>query len=107
MRARLRWENMGARNVLRRSLGPELFVSLMRVVDLHRRAEFKDREARRQLAQLRAWLGPEHWDSLNLILDNGTLSISSGRHEVIRRSRDAVLMVYEWEMERVRWGLDD
>ncbi len=104
---RFRPEHVQRNHLLNQRLGDELFAAFKRVIEIYRMNELHDADARRKLSSLRAWMGPEYWAALQTIVENGTLTVGHrGDHAYIRRARDAVAMVIDWEEERVRWGLD-
>jgi len=93
--------------VLLQALGAELYAALLRVKEIDRLARRGDLDARARLAQLKAWLGPEYWAALRVVLDHGSLSFGlRARHAAVHRGREAVALIREWELERVRWGLE-
>lgn len=88
-------------------LGEPLFTALMRVADLHRAAAMNDRSAKRQLSQIRAYLGPTYWDYLSVVIKTGSMFVGGrGDPEAKRKRRDAIVLVHEWAEDRKRWGMD-
>lgn len=105
-----RWVLQAPLAALRERLGPELYSALLRVSELFWLDAMNDRRARRMLSQLRCWMGWRHWAALVQIIEHGTLTTGMRGHPdihaAIRAGRDALVMVIEWEGERMRWGLE-
>jgi hypothetical protein len=105
----LRSARMSRFDQLRGRIGSELGDALLRVVELQRQDWHNNREARRKLAQLRAYMGWYHWGILMRICERGTLTTGMhgkpGLSAAIVDATDALVMIVEWEEESKAWGL--
>lgn len=68
------------------------------------------RDTSRKIASLKQWMGPKHFATLIAVIEKGELSATASKKTdvpaSIVRAIDAIAMARDWEIERLKWGLD-